>query len=111
MVAAAGAGPKPIPYKSLSSQNLAEAISFCLTPEAATAAEKISAKMRTESGVKAAVKSFHTNLPLEKLQCDFLPAQPAAWTCKVGKKTVKMSKMAAWILSEHTKTDRKNLKL
>ncbi|KAJ9662528.1 hypothetical protein H2201_006016 [Coniosporium apollinis] len=111
MVAAAGAGPKPIPYKSLSSQNLAEAISFCLTPEAATAAEKISAKMRTESGVKAAVKSFHANLPLEKLQCDFLPAQPAAWTCKVGKKTVKMSKMAAWILSEHMKTDRKNLKL
>jgi UDP:flavonoid glycosyltransferase YjiC (YdhE family) len=34
MVAAVGAGPNPIPHKSLTSQNLTDAISFCLNPEA-----------------------------------------------------------------------------
>ncbi|CAF3519768.1 unnamed protein product, partial [Fusarium graminearum] len=38
MVHAGGAGPDPIPFKALNNSNLAEAILFCLTPEASAAA-------------------------------------------------------------------------
>ncbi|KLP20409.1 putative sterol glucosyltransferase [Fusarium fujikuroi] len=45
MVHAGGAGPAPIPFKALNSSNLAEAILFCLTPEASAAARQIADKM------------------------------------------------------------------
>lgn len=110
MVAAAGAGPSPIEYKQLSGQNIAGAIEFCLTPEASYAAQQIAYKMRAESGVKTAVESFHRHLPIKQLQCDILPAQPAAWAYKKGKKQVKLSKSAAMILEQHLRVDRKSLK-
>jgi hypothetical protein len=111
MVAAAGAGPKPIPHKSLNAQNLAEAISYCFTPQALTAAAEITSKMSTEAGVSAAVNSFHANLPLERLQYDLIPDQPAAWEWKKKQKSVKLSKAAVEILSEYCKIDRKKLEM
>jgi hypothetical protein len=110
MVAAAGAGPKPIPYRALTAESLAEAITFCLTPEAGTAAGAISTMMRTESGVKNAVKSFHANLPNGDMQCDFFPEQSAAWTYR-GNKSMKISKMAASILTQNLRLKRADLKM
>jgi hypothetical protein len=110
MVAAAGAGPTPIPYKSLTAGSLSEAISFCLTPGAENAANVISTKMKTESGVKTAVQSFHANLPKADMQCDILPDQTAAWTYR-GQRSIKMSKMAAGILTENKKIEPADLKL
>ncbi|RYP78451.1 hypothetical protein DL771_000636 [Monosporascus sp. 5C6A] len=68
MVAAAGGGPRPTPQRQLNSDNLAEAIRFCLRPETAVAADSLGAQMRSESGVKAAVESFHAHLPVEELR-------------------------------------------
>ena len=110
MVATVGAGPLPIPYKVLSSDKLAEAINFCLTPEAFGAAQRIAVKMRLESGVKTAVDSFHRNLPLDRLKCDILPDQPAAWIYKKSKWPIKLSRIAAQVLIHHLKVDWKNLK-
>lgn len=109
MVAASGAGPKPIPHKKLDIQNLSEAIQFCLTPEAATAAAAIAARMKSESGVTTAVRSFHANLPLENLRCDILSDQPAVWVAKRGKKRIRLSKIAAGVLFQHLKIDQKKL--
>lgn len=109
MVAASGAGPKPIPQKQLTIQNLSDAIEFCLTPAAATAAAGLAALMKTENGVATAVRSFHANLPLENLRCDILRDQPAVWTCKRGKRTIRLSKKAAGVLFEHLKVDQKKL--
>lgn len=111
MVAAAGAGPNPIPQKRLTSGNLADAISFCLTPEASIAAAKIAKQMRAESGVKAAVKSFHDNLPVKELQCDLIPSQAAAWRYQNGKREWKLSKLAAGVLAEGGKLDAPSLEL
>ena len=111
MVAAAGAGPTPIPYKALNVQNLSEAISLCLTPEASRAAKEISVKMSTETGVHTAVQSFHSNLPLEALSCDILHNQPAAWRYKRKNKTLKLSKVAAALLGEHMKVDLNKLEM
>jgi sterol 3beta-glucosyltransferase len=98
MIAAAGAGPMPIAFKSLDAQKLADAISFCLTPGAIQAAAKIAEMIASETGVQSAVASFHRNLPHPALACDVLPDQPAVWTykgTKGSKKVVKLSKMAA----------------
>ncbi|KAJ7103729.1 sterol glucosyltransferase [Mycena epipterygia] len=111
MVAAAGAGPKPIHHQALGVRNLAEAIAFCLTPEAAAAARIIANKMRSESGVQTAVASFHANLPLERLKCDILPTRPAAWTIKKGRRKIRLSKLAAAVLIQNSDLNRKALKL
>ena len=111
MVAAAGAGPRPISSKALDSPALQAAIHFCLTSEAAGAAEKIALKMRAESGVEAAVASFHRNLPRESLRCDILPHYPAVWIHSRRKRTFKLSRACAEILVEHHRIDRKELEL
>lgn len=112
MVAAAGAGPKPIPQKHLTSENLADAITFCLTPKASIAAAKIAKQMRNESGVKAAVKSFHSNLPIKEiLQCDVIPSQPAVWRYHKTNKEWKLSKIAAQVLANEGRLDVQSLEL
>ncbi|KAF4335669.1 sterol glucosyltransferase [Fusarium beomiforme] len=110
MVHAGGAGPTPIPFKSLNSQNLAEAIRFCLAPEASTAARKIADKMSSETGVRRAVASFHANLPLNDMRCEILPNLPAVWRYEKKGKQMKLSKMAAEILVEAEKFSWNNLK-
>lgn len=99
MVHAAGAGPMPIPQKMLNSQNLSQAIQYCLTPSALAAARGMAEKMRQESGVNQAVNSFHANLPLDKIRCDIMPTLPAAWSYKMGSQHLKLSKEAAEILT------------
>lgn len=111
MVAAAGAGPKPIPYKALNVNTLVEAIRFCLQPKALEAAYEISTKMRAESGVEAAVTSFHANLPVYNLGCDVIKGEPAAWVCRKGRTKIKLSKAAAEILSSHLRVDFKSLRM
>jgi hypothetical protein len=116
MIATAGAGPLPLHHKSLNQDNLTQAIQYCLTPAAMSAAAEISERMRQESGVQRAVQSFHTNLPVDALRCDILPDQAAVWqysskSKKGPKNTMKLSEEAAFILVEHKKIDPKCLKL
>ena len=111
MIAAAQAGPQPIHNKSLNQENLAEAIQYCLTPQALNAAAEISRKMHMENGVTSAVKSFRENLPVEALSCDLVPEEPAVWLYARSKKSLKLSDKAAFILTEQKKIDAKFLKL
>ncbi|KAI6778752.1 uncharacterized protein J7T54_005855 [Emericellopsis cladophorae] len=111
MVAAAGAGPSPIPQKSLDVSQLVEAIQYCLTKQAASAAERIAVQMQSESGVQQAVKSFHSNLPRDLLECDVIKGQPAAWTYSRKRTNLKLSKAAAEVLLSHLKVDKKGLEL
>jgi hypothetical protein len=110
MVAKAGAGPEPIPHAMLDPQNLAEAIQFCLTPEAEVAAKEIALKMKTETGVETAVNSFHRNLPLQRMRCSVIPGQPAAWSYTLEKQSLTLSKAAMNILVEYKRIDTKNIK-
>ncbi|GJC83735.1 sterol 3-beta-glucosyltransferase UGT80A2 [Colletotrichum liriopes] len=109
VVAEAGAGPDPIPYRSLTSQKLIHAIQFCLAPEAVIAARQLADSMRMENGVQAAVDAFHANLPKEKMACDFFSDQPASLAYGRGKKQVKMCKPVASILVKNGKVERKQL--
>lgn len=109
MVAAAGAGPRPIPQRKLNSQNLAEAIQVCLTEEAHDAAQRLAGRMKSESGVRRAVASFHANLPLSKMRCDVVPERPAAWVLKKGP-NFGLSKAAAGILVQQSRLKWSDLK-
>ncbi|PYH42318.1 uncharacterized protein BP01DRAFT_136585 [Aspergillus saccharolyticus JOP 1030-1] len=110
MVARAGAGVRPIPYSRLNSQNLANAMRFCLTTQAATAAQQIAAKMRNESGVAAAVKSFHRHLPLNRMRFHVMPNRAAVWTCVKSNRKINLSKPAAKILIEKPMIDVKEIR-
>ncbi|KAI3023686.1 CAZyme family GT1 [Aspergillus niger] len=109
MVAAAGAGPTPIPYKELTVDKLANGIQYCLSEQARMSAVAIAAKMQSEAGVKAAVASFHRNLPLECLQCDLDPNLPAVWSFSQNRRKLKLSKIAAEVLISHGLIDAKHL--
>ncbi|KAM6538067.1 hypothetical protein FALCPG4_003950 [Fusarium falciforme] len=110
MVANAGAGPQPIPYSSLTSRNLTDAIVHALTPEVAIAAQKMSESMKAESGVQAAVQHFHSNLPVEPQRCDLFPELPASWSYKGKRHQVLLSKKAERILTGANKLERNRLK-
>ena len=111
MVAASGAGPQPIPHRSLDANKLADAIRYCLRPGSLSAAENIAITMQTESGVKTAVESFHRNLPLDKMRCHMLPDEPAVWAYKKSlTKPLQLSKTAAQILIDQLRIEPKCLK-
>jgi hypothetical protein len=111
MVGAAGAGPMPIHHKSLTCENLVEAFEFCLSPQALEAAERLAVCMRQESGVATAVQSFYSNLPMKKLVCDILPTEPAVWTHKGPKRSLKISNLAAEILSDNLRIAQEELEM
>lgn len=108
MVANAGAGPSPIPQRQLTSNNLAEAINFCLLDTTMLAAQKLSDRMRHETGVKTAVDLFHANIPApDDMRCDLLNDRAAAWVYsgdsrKGSRRKMKLSKLAAEILVDES---------
>ncbi|KAH8749750.1 UDP-glucose,sterol transferase [Diaporthe sp. PMI_573] len=107
----AGAGPRPIPHRQLKAENLAEAIRYCLSPKAVTSARGIAAKMESEQGVRAAANSWFKQLPLERMRCDLVPSQPAAWTYNKSNKLMKLSKAAAAVLLAHDTVQLKQLSM
>ncbi|OLN86655.1 Sterol 3-beta-glucosyltransferase UGT80B1-like protein 5 [Colletotrichum chlorophyti] len=110
VVAEAGSGPDPIPYRSLTSQKLIQAIQYCLSPDAVAAARQLAESMQKENGVQAAVDAFHANLPQSKMGCDFFSDQPAALVYGKGKKQVKICRPVASILVKNGRLERKQLK-
>ena len=99
MVARAGAGPEPIPYKDLTADKLASAIEFALQPSTLSSAAVMAKQIAAEDGTKAGVDHFHQELNMQSLQCSLLPGSKAAW--KVKKSNIKLSPLAASVLIEN----------
>ncbi|KAJ5765918.1 hypothetical protein N7520_005477 [Penicillium odoratum] len=100
IVARAGAGPPPppIPHKQLTVDKLSSAIKMALEPSTHERAQDIGNRMKTESGVKDAVRSFHRQLDLESMRCAIFPDRPAVWHIRHTK--VGLSALAASTLVE-----------
>ena len=111
MCAVTGAGPAPIPQKKLTTETLSQAIRYCLSAEAARAAQEIAQKMQTEDGVKAAAQSFHQNLPVKQMACDLLPHLPAAFCYNKGRDPILLSSLAAQSILQKTPKEAKYLEL
>ena len=113
MIGEVGAGAKPVPYKSLTADKLAEGIKRCLTDEARQAAEKIARDIEAEGdGAKNAVTSFHRSLVLRgqhSMRCSILEDRVAVWNLKGT--NLRLSALAAELLVERKKIAWKQLRL
>jgi UDP:flavonoid glycosyltransferase YjiC (YdhE family) len=98
IVARAGAGPVPISYKQLTAEKLTDAIKSALEPATKEKVQEISKKMKSESGVRDGVRSFHRHLDLTSLQCAICPSRPAVWHIKHT--DIGLSAFAAAVLVE-----------
>ncbi|KAK0657422.1 hypothetical protein B0T16DRAFT_442114 [Cercophora newfieldiana] len=96
MIAKAGAGPAPIPFKKLNAENLATAIGEALKPETQARAEELGAKIREEQGVDVGGKSFHEFLNTDELRCSLAPSRVAVW--RVRRTKLRLSALAAAVL-------------
>ncbi|KAH8901727.1 UDP-Glycosyltransferase/glycogen phosphorylase [Thozetella sp. PMI_491] len=110
VVAAAGAGAKPIPHKQLQVDNLNDAIKYITSPPAYDAARNIADAMQKESGVEAAVRSLYRHLPLAAMSCDLVPNRAARWVLEERHKRVKLSDEAVVALVAEKRIKLSNLK-
>ncbi|KAL9585735.1 MAG: hypothetical protein Q9212_001354 [Teloschistes hypoglaucus] len=114
MVAKAGAGAEPIPYKHLTTKGLAEGLKQCLTPEAKANAEKLAQDIEHEGdGAQNALNSFHRHLPLQgknSMRCSVLTDKVAVWEFKQAS-LLQLSAVAAAMLVEKKKIRWNDLRL
>ncbi|KAI4253660.1 MAG: hypothetical protein L6R42_007492, partial [Xanthoria sp. 1 TBL-2021] len=109
MVAKAGAGPWPTPYKQLTSDKLAASILEALEPEVLHRAAKLGQSISHEQGTKSGAKDFQTKLDVDALRCSVAPSQAAAW--RVKRTNIRLSPFAATLLAKEGLLDFGNLKL
>ena len=113
MVAKAGAGAEPIPYKRLTAEKLAAGIEVLLMEKTKAHAEQIARDIEAEGdGALNAVKSFHRSLPVRgdhSLRCSILEDHVAVWQFK--RTPLRLSALAAEILVKSRKIKWDDLRL
>jgi hypothetical protein len=109
MVARAGAGPLPIPYKQLTADKLSAALLEALKPETLAKAKELGARIKEEQGTDVGAKSFHDNLDIDKMRCSLAPSRVAVWRLK--RTQTRLSALAANILASEGLLDFADLKL
>ena len=109
MVAKAGAGPLPVPYKHLTPDGLAGAIMEALKPETQHRATELASKISEETGSDTGAQSFHTHLHMDTLRCHIAPSRTAIW--RIKRTNVRLSAFAATTLGNEGLLDFNDLKL
>ncbi|KAI0204636.1 hypothetical protein F4808DRAFT_414429 [Astrocystis sublimbata] len=109
MVARAGAGPDPIPFKKLTAAGLAEAIKIAIKPETQQKAKELGEKIREEKGADLGAHSFHKHLNVDQLRCDVAPSRVAVW--RVRRSETSLSALAAATLVNNGYLKYSDLKL
>jgi UDP:flavonoid glycosyltransferase YjiC (YdhE family) len=109
MVARAGAGPIPIPYKLLTADKLAAALTEALKPETLAKAKELGARIKEEKGTEVGGKAFHDLLDVDSLRCSLAPSRAAAWRLK--RTQTRLSALAANVLASEGLLDFADLKL
>ncbi len=109
MVAKAGAGPVPVPYKQLTADKLAESILEALKPKTLQRAQELGARIGSEKGTEIGAESFHKKLDIDTLRCTLCPSRAAVW--RVKRTTVRLSAFAATTLANEGLLEFSDLKL
>jgi UDP:flavonoid glycosyltransferase YjiC (YdhE family) len=109
MVARAGAGPQPIPYKHLTADALAAAITEALKPAALEQAKELGAKIAEETGSETGAQHFHKELDIDNLRCSLDPSRAAVW--RVKRTNIRLSAFAATVLGNEGIIQFNDLKL
>jgi hypothetical protein len=82
MIAKAGAGPEPIPFKQMTANSLAQSINFALKPEVKLAVAKMATSIAEEDGSEDTVRDFEHKLDIDKMRCHICPERLAIWRDK-----------------------------
>ncbi|KAJ4985852.1 glycosyltransferase family 28 domain-containing protein [Stagonosporopsis vannaccii] len=109
MIAKAGAGPVPVPFKQMTAQSLAESITFALKDEVKVAVEKMAETIAEEDGSGGTVQDFEEKLDLDGMRCHLCPERLALWRDK--QTGAHLSGFAAVTLAEKRFIDPKDLRL
>ena len=109
MIARAGAGPLPVPYKHLDSDKLAAAILEALKPAALEKAAKLGESIAREKGTEIGARRFHENLKVDSLRCSLCPSRVAVW--RVRRTNIRLSCLAATVLGNEGLLQFSDLKL
>lgn len=107
----AGAGPRPLPYKRLTANDLADAIVMALDATVVTNASLLAARLNDEKGAESAVHSFHQALPLDVMACSMDDKRAAVWQFRGRGSGAKLSSLAATILRKEGLLDFNQLEL
>jgi hypothetical protein len=109
MIAKAGAGPVPVPFKQMTAESLAKSITFALKSDVQIAVQKMAESIAEEDGSGDAVRDFEQKLELDGMRCHLCPERLAIW---LDKETgVHLSGFAAVTLAEQRQLDPKHLRL
>ena len=109
MVARAGAGPDPVPFKHLTSTSLAAALLKALTPLALEKAKILGESIAQENGAEAGAESFHGMLDISKHRCLASPNRVAV--VRIKKSNIRLSALAVIVLGDEGLLEPKDLKL
>ena len=96
MIARAGAGPLPVPYKRLSAEILAASITEALKPTVQEQAAILASSIEQEKGTESGAVFFHSQLNIDSLRCSLAPNRVAVW--RVRRTEVRLSALAATVL-------------
>ncbi|KAI9728526.1 MAG: hypothetical protein M1834_007664 [Cirrosporium novae-zelandiae] len=96
MVARAGAGPSPIPFKTLTAENLASAILEALKPSSLEKAGELATKISEEKGIEVGAQCFNNHLEVDSMRCMLAPSHLAVW--RVKRTQIRLSAFAAAVL-------------
>ena len=96
MIARAGAGPLPVPFKNLTADVLAVSIMEALQPSMQKQAAILAAGITQEKGTEDGARFFHSQLNVDTMRCSLAPNRRAVW--RVRRTQVRLSPLAATVL-------------
>lgn len=82
MIARAGGGPTPVPFKEMTAETLASSITFALQPEIQGAVQEMADRIASEDGAGETAGDFQEQLGLDVFRCDMCPERLAVWRHK-----------------------------
>lgn len=82
MIAKAGAGPVPVPFKQMTAESLAASITFALKKEVQVAVQKMAVSIAQEDGSGGTVLDFEKRLEIDGMRCHLCPERLAIWLDK-----------------------------
>ena len=109
MIARAGAGPVPVPYKHLTADILAASITEALQPSVLVKSTELAASIAQERGTQDGAMFFHNQLNADSMRCSLSPDRVAVW--RVRRTQIRLSGLAAAVLQKEGVLEYDDLKL
>ena len=109
MIAKAGAGPVPVPFKLMTAQSLAESMTFALKDDVKLAVQEMAESIAEEDGSGGTMQDFEEKLELDGMRCHLCPERLAIWRDK--QTGAHLSGFAAVTLAEQKVLDPRYLRL